>query len=183
MTTNQVNLNKMNRPNKSRKTFTKLKMQLHNVVLFSIVLLISCKSGSDNNQDKSSKVSSENISKIVTQNDTIEVVVNSLIDFSANDFYKNQQPLPTAFRNVQIKYSLKPNKEILYILCGQFTTQDNQNSDEWTHFATIITDPYEQWIGSNALTYCENSNETPYSKANLSRELKNKLNSLQKIEK
>jgi hypothetical protein len=173
----------MNRPTKSRKTFDNLKMQLHNVVLFLIVLLISCKSGSDNKQDKSSKVSSENISTLVIQNDTIEVVVKSLIDFSANDFYKNQQPLPTAFRNVQIKYSLKPNNEILYILCGQFTTQDLQNNDGWTDFATIITDPYELWIGAYAITFCENSKEIPYTKGNISTELKIKLSSLQKTEK
>ena len=104
-----------------------------------------------------------------------------IIDISAHDFYKNQLPLPTAFRNVQIRYNIKPNKEILYIMCGQFTTQDKQNSDEWTHFTTIKNSDYEQWIGPNGLTYCENSKEIPYSKADLSTELKNKINSLQKL--
>lgn len=179
MTTNQLNFNKMNRSTKQTMKFTKLKIQLYIVVLLLTVFFVSCKSGTENKQNNSSQDSSANIPK----NDTIEVVVKLLIDFSANDFYKNQQPLPTAFKNVQIKYSIKTKNEILYILCGQFTTQDKQNSDEWTHFTTIITDPYEQWIGSNALTYCDNSKEIPFTKANLSTELKNKLNSLQKIEK
>jgi hypothetical protein len=183
MNTNQINLNKMNRPIKNKQTFTNRTMQLSIMVIFLTVLSISCKSGSDNKQDKSSQNSSEIISTSVTQKDTIENIVKSLIDFSANDFYKNQEPLPTAFRNVQIKYSTKPDKEKLYILCGQFTIQDNQNPADWTQFATIITDPYEQWIGSNALTYCENSNEVSYLKEDLSAELKNKLNSLHNIVK
>ncbi|MBK8880027.1 MAG: hypothetical protein IPN74_16250 [Haliscomenobacter sp.] len=173
----------MNRLMKSRKTFANLKIQLPIVVFVLTVAFISCKSDADNKQDKSARIRSENIPVVVTQNDAVEAVVKSLIGFSADDFYKNQQPLPTSFRNVQIKYSIKQNKEIMYILCGQFTTQDNQNRDEWTDFATIITDPYEQWIGSNALTYCEKSKEIRYTKAKLSTELKNKLNSLQKLER
>lgn len=183
MNINQLNINKMNDPTKHIPTYMKLKIQLYIHVLFLTVLFVSCKSGSDNEQNNSSQVSSKNIPTVVTQNDTIEVVVKSLIDFAANDFYKYQQPRPTAFRKVQIKYVVKPNKEIMYLLCGQFTTQDKQNSSEWTDFTTIITELYEQWIGSNALTYCENSKEIPFTKANLSTELKNKLKSLQKIEK
>lgn len=171
----------MKRQTENKQAFAKPKIQLCILVLFLTVALISCKSGSDKTQTYSSQVSSENIQSVATQNDTIDAVVTSIIDISAHDFYKNQLPLPTAFRNVQIRYNIKPNKEILYIMCGQFTTQDKQNSDEWTHFTTIKNSDYEQWIGPNGLTYCENSKEIPYSKADLSTELKNKINSLQKL--
>lgn len=183
MNTHELNLNLLNEPTKHTPAFTNQKHQLYILVLFSTVLFVSCKSGPDNGQNDSSQISSGNIPAIVTQNDTIAGIVKSLIYFSANDFYKHQKPLPTAFRKLQIKYVIKSNKELMYLLCGQFTTDDKQNSSEWTDFTTIITDPYEQWIGSNALTYCENSKEIQFTKANLSAELIMQLNSLQKTEK
>ncbi|MBL0136270.1 MAG: hypothetical protein IPP79_20985 [Chitinophagaceae bacterium] len=170
----------MNRKTKSKRIFETLKIQLYISMLLLLVFFLSCKSGSDKTQTDSSKVITDTIPSAVTQNDTIDAVVKSIIDLSANDFYKNQQPLPTEFRNVKFRYSIKPNKEILYYLCGQFKTR---NSDEWTHFTTIKNIDYEQWIGPSGLTYCENSEEIPYNKTDLSVELINRLNSLQKIEK
>jgi hypothetical protein len=155
-------------------------MQLFISMFFLTLLFVACNSNSDKKQTNSPQVNSESIPSSVTQNDTIDAVVKSIIEISANDFYKNQQPLPDAFRNVQIKYSIKPNKEILYILCGEFTTQDKQNKVEWTHFTTIKNSDYEQWIGPNGLTYCENSKEITYSKTDLSVELLNRLNFIQK---
>ena len=75
------------------------------------------------------------------QNDSLEKVVKAIIDISANDFYKNQKPLPVNFRNVIIKYHLKPTKEMLYILCGKFQAEDKS---KWTQFATIKNSAYEQ---------------------------------------
>lgn len=173
----------MKRTTKSRQTFAKPRMCINIMMTFLTVFLTACNTRTDENQTPTSKVSIDSIPSVIAQNDSLDAVVKSIIEISANDFYKNQQPLPLAFRNVQIKYSIKPNKEILYILCGQFTIQDNQKSDEWIHFTTIKNIDYEQWIGPNGLTYCENSKEIPYSKADLSIELKNKLNSLHKIEK
>jgi hypothetical protein len=161
----------------------KLKMQLYIVAIFFTVTFVSCKSSSNKTQDKSSQVSFDTIPSVITQHDSLDAIVKSIIDISANDFYKHQQPLPTAFRNVQLKYSVKPNKEILFILCGQFTVEDAQKSDKWIHFTTIKNSNYEQWIGPNGLTYCENSKEIPYAKADLSIELRNRFFSLQKTKK
>jgi hypothetical protein len=167
----------------NKQVFTIQKIQLCISVLFLTFLFVACNSRTDKKQTNSPQVITKSSPSSVTQNDTIDAVVKSIIDISANDFYKNQQPLPDAFRNVQIKYSIKPNKEILYILCGEFTTKDEQNKDEWIHFTTIKNSDYEQWIGPNGLTYCENSTEITYSKNDLSVELLNRLNSIQKINK
>ena len=145
------------------------------------MFLFACNSKSEKTQTPTSHASIDSIPSVIAKNDSLDAVVKSIIEISANDFHKNQQPLPTQFKNVQIKYSIKPNDEILYILCGQFTTTDKDK--EWIHFTTIKNSDYEQWIGPNGLTYCENSKEIPYAKSDLSIELKNKLNSLQKIEK
>jgi hypothetical protein len=183
MTLNQFNLINMNRTTRSKQTFAKLRIHLYIMAIFLTIIFISCNSGADKTQTQSSQVNIESIPSVVAQNDSLDAVVKSIIEISANDFFKNQQPLPISFRNVQVKYSIKPNKELLYILCGEFATEDKQNNDEWTHFTTIKNSDYEQWIGPNGLTYCENSKEIPYTKTDLSIELKNKLNSIQKIEK
>ena len=106
-----------------------------------------------------------------------------IIDIAAKDFFKHQKPLPVAFRDVQIKYSIKPDKEIFYILCGEFTTQVKEDNNEWIHFTTIKSMDYEQWIGPSGLPYCENSKVIPYIKTDLSSDLKSKLISLEKIKK
>lgn len=172
----------MNRTTIIKHTIFKLRIHLFIKAIFLTILLISCNSAVDKTQIPSAQVKIDSIPAVIAQNDSLDALVKSIIKIAANDFYKNQQPLPKSFRNVQIKYSIKPDKEILYILCGQFTTQDLQKNVEWTHFTTIKNSNYEQWIGPNGLTYCENSKEIPYTKTDLSIELKNKLNSLQKIE-
>jgi hypothetical protein len=149
-------------------------------LLITMFMLFSCNYSSKKKEVNSTEIKKDSIADLVTENDTIDVIVKSIIEISAKDFYKNQNPLPTEFRNVQLKYSIKPNKEILYILCGQFSNQENQKNTEWIQFTTIKNSAYEQWIGPNGLTYCENSKEIPYKKVELTLELKNKLNQLMK---
>ncbi|MDP4220706.1 MAG: hypothetical protein Q8896_09730 [Bacteroidota bacterium] len=134
-------------------------------------------------QTFSANTGSASILASETQEDSIDTVVRSIIDISAHDFYDHQQPLPSAFRNVQLNTTVKPNKEVLYILCGEFTTPDKEKTGEWTHFTTIKNSEYEQWIGSNGLVYCENSKEIHYKKADLSSELLLRLHSIQKLKK
>lgn len=141
------------------------------------VIFFSCnnsKSKSNNNQ--SSIIVSDSIVSKEIQIDKLDNIVASIIDISANDFNKNQQPAPVDFKNVKIKYIKKPNGEELYILCGQFVTNDKQE----TQFATVKNSDYEQWVGNSALTYCQNSKEIIYTKEDLSSALKNKFNSLKK---
>lgn len=170
----------MNEQTKNKEKFTNriITMQLSIVVIFLIVFFISCNSSTNERKSKNGIVGIESIPSVIAQNDSLDVVLKSIIDISATDFYKNQLPIPTKFRYVQIKYSIKPNKEILFFLCGQFATQDNPKNEDWTHFTTIKNTDYEQWIGPSGLTYCENSKEIPYSKTNLSTEIENKLLSL-----
>lgn len=141
------------------------------------VIFFSCnnsKSKSNNNQ--SSIIVSDSIVSKEIQIDKLDNIVASIIDISANDFNKNQQPAPVDFKNVKLKYIKKPNGEELYILCGQFVTNDKQE----TQFATVKNSDYEQWVGNSALTYCQNSKEIIYTKEDLSSALKNKFNSLKK---
>ena len=139
------------------------------------VILFSCDSNnSKTNNSQSPIVPSDSTVSIEIKIDQLDTIVSSIIDISANDFYKNQQPSPVDFKNVKLKYIKKTSGEELYILCGQFVTNDQQE----TPFATIKNSDYEQWVGKNALTYCQDSKEISYTKEDLSTLLKNKFNSL-----
>ena len=147
-----------------------------------MVFLLSCNNRHyQADHDNSTTVSSDNIRSSKMQTDSLDNVVHNLLDMSAQDFYDHQPPVPVGFRNVQIKYLTKPDKEKTYLICGQFLDKDNDDKQEWTCFATIKTDPYEQWIGSNALAYCQDSKEIIYRKIDLSIALKSRLDSLQKL--
>ena len=172
----------MKKQSKLRQTFELQKILLSISILFFTVFLTSCNSRSDNN-NHSSKGSPDGISLAETKNDSQDSIVHFLLDLAAKDFHDHQPPVPLGFRNVQFKYLTNPNEEKTYIICGQFLNKDNQNKEEWTHFATIKTDPYEQWMGSNALAYCQDSKEITYTKIDLSIALKSRYDSLQKLSK
>ncbi len=172
----------MKKKSKLRQTFDLQKILLSISILFFAVFLTSCNLGSKNSI-QSSQSSHDSIGQSETQNAAQDSIVHFLLDVAAEDFHDHQPPVPLGFRNVQFKYLTKPNEEKTYIICGQFLNQDNQNKEEWIHFATIKTDPYEQWMGSNALSYCQDSKEITYTKTDLSVALKNRYDSLQKLSK
>ncbi len=141
------------------------------------VVLFSCNnSNSKASANQSTVVNSDSAAVKEQQAEKLDSIVGLIIDISANDFYKNQQPAPIDFKNVELKYIKKANGEELYILCGQFVTNDKQE----IQFATVKNSDYEQWVGNSALTYCQNSKEISYTKEDLSSALKSKFDSLKR---
>ncbi len=63
-----------------------------------------------------------------------------------------------------------------YRLCGEFLPAQGGGQAEWTRFATIITDPYEHWIGSQAAPYCDSS--VRWDRGDLSSMLQSRLDAL-----
>lgn len=149
-------------------------------ILSLIALIVSvCSCKNSNTKANYNNTSNTNQVSYVPDNlrsDQLDSIVSLIINISANDFLKNQQPEPVDFKNVKLKYIKKTNGEELYILCGQFVTADKQE----TQFATIKNIDYEQWIGNSALTYCQTSKEITYTKEDLSYTLKKKFDSLKK---
>lgn len=147
-------------------------------MLFFTVYLTSCINKTENiNQTTKSNIDSSTL--VGTQDSALDSIVLFLLNMSAKDFFENQPPMPIGFRNVEVRNLTAENKGDNYMICGQFLTQDKQGKEEWTSFATIKTDPYEQWIGSNALTYCQAAKAIVYKKYDLSSALKNRIVSLQ----
>lgn len=170
----------MDKKSKKRQIFAMYKIQLCISLTVFAIFIVSCNSIADN-KNNSSKDSLERTNLTETQNTSLDSIVLFLLDMSAKDFHDNQPPIPVNFRNVQVKNLIGSNMEDHYMICGQFLIQDKQNKDEWTSFATIKTDPYEQWIGSNALTYCQDSKAVSYKIDDLSTALKNRIDSLQNL--
>jgi len=153
-----------------------LKIQLYVSVFMLAFFITSCNSMSEkNNQTKGGS----DTTQLTLEPDTgMDSVVLFLLDASARDFHNNQPPVPVGFRNVQIKNLTGPDKDNHYMLCGQFLAQDKQEKDEWIDFVTIKTDPYEQWLGSNALTYCREARPVSYRVNDLSAALKSRVDAV-----
>ena len=98
-----------------------------------------------------------------------DTVVQFLITSAAADFRNHQSPAPIDFRKVKIGYITSPNNEKIFILCGEFLSQEN---NEWVEFTTIKTSGYEQYLGKTQ--YCQDATMV-LTDENLSVELKNKL--------
>lgn len=154
-----------------KKYFTTLSLSVLTVILFSC----NNKNSKENNTQTPVESSGNLASKVLSANE-LDSIVSLIIDISAKDFYKNQQPAPVNFSDVKLKYIKKQNGEELYILCGRFITIDKQE----TPFATVKNIDYEQWVGTSALTYCQDSKEIRYTKSDLSSALKTKFESLKK---
>ncbi|HNF72275.1 MAG TPA: hypothetical protein PLP34_07675, partial [Chitinophagaceae bacterium] len=130
------------------------------ILLYLAVSTFSCKDRNPKDLTTSKQGSTTpGVPSKILSNETLDSIVQVIVDISAHDFYKNQKPEPVHFSNVQLKYIKKEDGEELYILCGEFITIDKKQ----TPFATVKNSDYEQWIGTSALTYCQDSDVLPYT--------------------
>ena len=130
--------------------------------LFFISAIICCNSNN--------KAETKDSSTAISENESIpDTVVQFLITSASKDFRNHQPPTPIDFRNVKIGYLKSPNSEKMFVLCGEFLSQENK---EWTAFTTIKTYGYEQYLGKTQ--YCQDAIMV-LTDESLSVELKNKL--------
>jgi hypothetical protein len=110
---------------------------------------------------------------------SVDSIAQLLVGYAATDFRTTGQPPTLRFRNVRIGHITGTNGELRYILCGEFTSNENGNEMQWTPFATIKTDPYEQWLGGHATTFCQESTLDESNTADLTSRLQSEFDSLQ----
>jgi hypothetical protein len=83
----------------------------------------------------------------------------ALVAWAASDFAAHG-PRPERIRNAHVRYAEGEDGGVRrYMLCGQFLpagggAKPGGAKPGWTQFATIATDPYEQWIGGQAEALC-----------------------------
>jgi hypothetical protein len=103
--------------------------------------------------------------------------VQFLIDSAAGDFRAHHTPEPAKFRHVRVGHTTS-NGATRYIMCGEFLPVVKEGKAEWMAFATVKTDPYEQYIGSQSGSFCQKPAFVQDSKADLAPQLQSKYDSL-----
>jgi hypothetical protein len=108
-----------------------------------------------------------------------EVIPDSIVEFllesSVKDFRMTQQPLPEAFRNLSFGYLEGENQIRRFLMCKEFSYQNESGDVVWRHFATIQTSDYEQWVGNKQSDYCRDATPLSYSGDDLPAELLKRL--------
>lgn len=80
-----------------------------------------------------------------------ESVVAELIDHAASDFRAHVAADGADFRAVYAGTMRGEDGASVDLICGEFRAA---GQDQWAPFATIKTDPYENWIGGTANGIC-----------------------------
>lgn len=108
----------------------------------------------------------------------LDSVTQSLLGYAASDFGAHS-PAVAQIRNVRVGYVMTAQGKKQYLLCGEFVPAASEREGEWTTFATIKTDPYEQWLGGQAESWCRHAKVNwEESKGDLSSALRSRLDSL-----
>ena len=109
-------------------------------------------------------------------------VLDDLVDFllaaAATDFHEHRPPDPVAFRDVVLVSAHRSDGARVYMLCGEFQAAREDGRLAWTPFATIRTEPYEQWIGDSAVGFCRGGTVARADVGDLSSRLQSRLDAL-----
>jgi hypothetical protein len=113
------------------------------------------------------------------ENASLDSTLQFLLTAAATDFRDHRPPDPVRFRDVRLGHLTTPNGERRYMLCGQFLPAQDVDSATWMHFATIKTSGYEQWLGAQAVGFCQDPSVTWHSVGDVSSALWSRFESLQ----
>ncbi len=99
------------------------------------------------------------------QKDSSDSVAEFLITSAAKDFHAHGPSGVLRFREVRFGHIADSDGEKHYFLCGQFVRVQAGGKARWTPFVTIKTSGYEQYIGMQALPFCQDTTAV-WDKAN-----------------
>lgn len=141
-------------------------------ILSGLLIIAACntapvKSGNSRNITPSSEV----------KHSSVDSILQFLLTASATDFYKHRPPDPLRFRDVRLGHLTGSDGVMRYILCGQFLPREGKD-EKWMPFVTIRTDPYEQWLGNQASSFCNDSKVIWENMSDLSSLLQSRLDAL-----
>lgn len=112
------------------------------------------------------------------QGDSLDSTIQFLLTSAASDFHAHRSPHPAGFRHVRLGHLVTSSGEQQYLLCGEFLSAPEGGEAAWGPFATIRTSGYEQWLGPQALAFCQNPAVTWHEAGDLSSALASRLESL-----
>ena len=99
-----------------------------------------------------------------------------LIDSAASDFQAHN-PHPARFRRVRFGQRMNTDGTEQYVLCGEFLPAQSNGKTGWMRFATIKTSGYEQYIGGQGATFCQDS-KIKWNKDDLTPTLQSRYDSM-----
>lgn len=123
-------------------------------LLFTALVLAGCDSAPVKRGD-SPRGDSTQLPASQPQEASPDSILEILTTTAATDFHANRSSDPGRFRAVRLGYIMTPRGERQYMLCGEFMPSAQGGAAEWTPFATIRTSPYEQWLGRQAASLCQ----------------------------
>ena len=104
-----------------------------------------------------------------------ETPLDYLLSSAAKDF-RTHAPHPARFRGVRFGHLTNADGTTQYRLCGEFLALDQTGQAQWMPFVTIRTSGYEQYVGAQGKSFCEDL--TPDSEEDLSSSLQRRFESL-----
>jgi hypothetical protein len=112
------------------------------------------------------------------QKSSTDSPVEFLLTAAATDFHAHHPPFPARFRDVRFGHFITQAGAKQYMLCGEFLPQQREDKAEWTPFATIKTSGYEQYVGVQAVSFCQRAQVVWDNNGDLSSSLQKRLDSL-----
>lgn len=103
----------------------------------------------------------------------VQGLQDSLVAYAASDFAASGSR-PDGFRKVDLRYRENDHGARSYMLCGEARMGTGAKA-EWVAFATIKTEPYEQWLGGTATDICARAVTISPDGSDLSAALRSKL--------
>jgi len=144
--------------------------------LISLLLLAGCKTNSipPRQSESSSPVSTLALQQQKTITDTPS---EFLLTSAATDFHSHHSARTISFRNVRLGGSLDQAGKKQFMLCGEFLPTQSNGKADWMPFVTIKTSGYEQYLGTQAASFCRAPSVT-WDEADLSSSLQRRFDSL-----
>jgi|APEBP8051072433_1049376.scaffolds.fasta_scaffold03945_4 hypothetical protein len=92
---------------------------------------------------------------IAMENVTVDAETREfLLASAASDFTVSEGNRRVEVRDVHLRYQEGDDGTMYFMLCGQFQSTGEGRIRGWSDFATIKTEGYEQWLGSQAKSHC-----------------------------
>lgn len=84
-------------------------------------------------------------------------VTEYLLTSAASDFRTHGPAGTSRFRGVRRARLTLNTGEEQHMLCGEFFVAAKEGNGAWAPFSTVKTSGYEQWLGAQSGSFCQNS--------------------------
>ncbi len=146
-------------------------------IVFFTISLTGCGSSPLPRSD-SAAVMSAQVQSRESQMTPVDSVIQFLLTSAASDFHAHGHSHLLRFRDVSLVHFMSARGEMTYMLCGQFQSAQEGTDAAWRPFVTIKTSGYEQWVGAQATSFCQDASARRETVGDLTALLQSRFDSL-----